>query len=352
MSTFHSRVQSPSSAVAEQHVVQLVTSADDAYAMPLAVAMRSVIDHLSPDNRLELTILDGGLTDRNKYKCERSWRDSRVTVRWACPDKSRLADLPCENWLALPTYFRFFMPELLDESVKQAVYLDADTLTLADLTPLSQTDLGNHAMAVAQDQGCPFFHLPTMPNYETARKWLVQGDAIANWRELGIPGDAVHFNAGVMVMNLALWRREGLTDKLLRFCYDNIKHIRCADQYALNAMLWDRWTPIDLRWNQMQCMHWFEGQHVTAMDQDAFELLKRDPFVLHFAGPDKPWLPSCWHPDQPKYLTAVERTEWKGFRTPVSTPLLSAPPTLRDRWRAIRRRVKSRCHAVGSRRAA
>ena len=42
--------------------IVVVCAADDGYAMPLAVTIRSLIDHLGKDRRVQLFVLDGGLS--------------------------------------------------------------------------------------------------------------------------------------------------------------------------------------------------------------------------------------------------------------------------------------------------
>src|SRR5207302_5181162 len=53
--------------------ISIVSAADDNYAMPLAVTIRSVIDSLPKHQPLAVNILDGGLTDESKRRLARSW---------------------------------------------------------------------------------------------------------------------------------------------------------------------------------------------------------------------------------------------------------------------------------------
>jgi len=54
--------------------ISIVSAADDNYAMPLGVTIRSAIDHLQPGQPLNVYILDGGLTEASQQRLRKSWR--------------------------------------------------------------------------------------------------------------------------------------------------------------------------------------------------------------------------------------------------------------------------------------
>ncbi len=53
--------------------VVVVAAADDNYALPLAVTIRSAIDSLRPQQQLVVNILDGGIQGETKVRLARSW---------------------------------------------------------------------------------------------------------------------------------------------------------------------------------------------------------------------------------------------------------------------------------------
>ena len=72
--------------------IVVVSATDDGYAMPLAVTIRSALNHLAADRRLRLFILDGGLHEESKARLLKSWRDPRLTVEWIRPDMDQVSD--------------------------------------------------------------------------------------------------------------------------------------------------------------------------------------------------------------------------------------------------------------------
>src|SRR5262245_24289028 len=65
--------------------ISIVSAADDNYAMPLAVTVRSAIDCLAPGQPLNVYILNGGLTAASQRRLEASWRAPNVAIAWLEP---------------------------------------------------------------------------------------------------------------------------------------------------------------------------------------------------------------------------------------------------------------------------
>src|SRR5438067_13256487 len=86
----------------------IATSADDGYAMPLAVMVRSLVANLGGDEQLRLFVLDGGIRSRTRERLLASWPLERLSVEWVAPDVSRLHDVKVSGHVGLPTYFASF----------------------------------------------------------------------------------------------------------------------------------------------------------------------------------------------------------------------------------------------------
>ena len=126
---------------------------------------------------------------------------------------------------------------------------------------------------------------------------------------LGIPEGELYFNSGVMLLDVAAWRKEGYGQQVVA-CVEkgNFRH---HDQDGLNKVFYRNWQalpppvftlPVKVlkksRWRNL-----------------ALEALER-PAVFHWAGRYKPW------EFQPKgrfnesYYTYLERTAFSGVSMP------------------------------------
>jgi lipopolysaccharide biosynthesis glycosyltransferase len=137
---------------------------------------------------------------------------------------------------------------------------------------------------------------------------------VRNWRSLGLNPQSPYFNSGVMLIDLASWRRERLADQFLRCLAENERYVWCWDQYALNVVLADRWCILPLRWNVGA--HTFEyptTREIPVGSIDYQEMIN-DPAIVHFTTEFKPWRPGARHPQRDLYFAALDETAWCGWR--------------------------------------
>ncbi len=284
----------------------LVCSANDRFAMPLAVTVRSALDSLRPGRRLLLFVLDGGITPENRARAEASWDRGRVEVRWLDPPLERLERLGIRDSVHLPAYFRLLIPDLLPQELTRAIYLDSDVLVLRDLERLWRTPLRGRPVGAVQDMV-----IQTM------------GNAFGPRDDLGVPLATPYFNSGVLLMDLRAWRTKGIGERTIRYLDRNRDWVRFLEQDALNVVLRGNWTELDLLWNVL-----IQGPEDTLpmvglYPRRLFEAMAVRPYIIHFVGLGKPWLPESTHPRSDLYFACLDRTAWAGWRP--QPPVRRAP---------------------------
>ena len=208
-----------------QSPIVVVYGVDDRFAIPLAASIRSSLDHLGARYRLDIHIIDGGLSGKNRKAIEESFRGEQCRLVWLLPDRSGMASLKVGGAITVATYYRLLIPELLPTQSK-AIYLDADLIVQADLGDLWKLPLGDEHLLAVQDQGVRL----------TAGPY-----GLTNYRQLRIPTETKYFNAGVLVLNLQKWREDNTATRILTYVRENPEHIRFHDQDGLNAILWNQW---------------------------------------------------------------------------------------------------------------
>lgn len=267
-------------------------AADERYALPLAVAVRSLIEHFSRHLELMVHVFCLGLAEDTKRLLNSSWPEW-VEVRFYDIDEEWLNTLPLVGDLRMipyadrSMYVRLLIPDLIPEGVAQKIlYLDVDTLTLADVTPLLDITLDGIPVAAVRDT------------------WLA-GDLalVGRGDELQVePSEGKgYFNSGVMLMNLDVWRKEELGRSALCYLQDSAEDIKLPDQDALNACVAGRWVELEPSWNTM-VSEWQRVQAIrpltrstTPPTQSGWDTLGQDELlsrarILHFVGRYKPWM--------------------------------------------------------------
>ncbi len=131
---------------------------------------------------------------------------------------------------------------------------------------------------------------------------------------VGPAPDAPYFNSGLLVVDLAQWRREGYADQVLQCLRRHREHVVWWDQYALNVVLAGKWRALDRRWNQGAQIHVYPNWRESPFDREEFDRVRHSPWIVHYCSPDKPWHYFCRHPHADDFYRCLTRTAWRGWR--------------------------------------
>jgi lipopolysaccharide biosynthesis glycosyltransferase len=174
-------------------------------------------------------------------------------------------------------YLRLLIPQLLP-AVDRVIYLDSDLIVERDLSELWEAGFDDHAALAVPD-----YLYPCVSSVDWA------GDT---YTTCGVAPGAPYCNTGVLVMNLERWRQNDIGERALEYIRRFPQFIRWAEQDGINAVLGGEWGLLDDRWNVMTSGVNCYGRLSTLSTLErrtAQEQLLRDPFILHFSGPIKPW---------------------------------------------------------------
>lgn len=313
-------------------VIHLVFSADNVMAIPLAAAIASAAATLAPDRRLDVHVLDCGVAARNRRRVAQGLADGPHRLSWIPVEAAArrlLQNLYVGSTRHYPpsAYARLLMGELLPAAVTRVLYLDADTIVLRDLAALWETPLGGAVMGAIAD-------LPRA-NGCSARLAALVDQAVHPY-----DADIVYVQSGVMLIDLAAFRAEGLGHRAVA-CLTDYPMLTFPDQDALNLLVGARRQLLDPRWNQMSSVYWDGAERDFGADELA-ELRDR-PFIVHYSGRPKPWELGCRHPLADRWFAALARTSWAGWRpTRVNRAVAWAPRGLRLAGKKLSRLLRAR----------
>ncbi|MCC6493731.1 MAG: hypothetical protein IT424_12015, partial [Pirellulales bacterium] len=154
------------------------------------------------------------------------------------------------------------------------------------------------------------------------RRILVNERPIPKYAALNLAATNPYFNGGVMVVNLDLWRREGLARRMLQALHDHRQHVLYWDQYALNVVLSGRWKALDPRWNQNSYIFRETKWLASNFCLKQCPTYASDPWIVHFNWL-KPWQAQCAHPFAEEFLQFVRGSRWAASIQSPQTPLPS-----------------------------
>lgn len=149
------------------------------------------------------------------------------------------------------TFARYFIPRFVSED--KVLYLDSDLVVTKDLTELFELDLGDNYVAAAR-----------------------------SCFDVG-----VGFNAGVLVINNVLWKRENIADALIETTNREHHNVKEGDQSIMNMVFQGRFLLLHDTYNFQIGFDKGAGEfghyHILSIPLEPL------PAVLHFISPDKPW---------------------------------------------------------------
>jgi lipopolysaccharide biosynthesis glycosyltransferase len=202
---------------------------------------------------------------------------------------SRVEGLPTKGFTGKATWYRISLDELLPEA-DRIIYLDLDLLVLGSLRLLWETPLGGQAVGAVTN-------VPPGPDREYTERTELSGDP--------------YFNTGVLLMDLALIRKEGLGSRLREYSVEHAARLKWRDQDALNEVLHDRRLPMHPKWNCMNAVMYFPNAS-EYFDAQVLEEARRNPHIRHFEGPsfNKPWHLLSDRESRRQYVYHRRQTPW------------------------------------------
>ncbi len=209
--------------------IHLLCAADARYGGYAGIMLASVL-RANPGETFDIHLLSDGMRARDRRKL--AALVARAGSRLAVYDvATRLAGYSdgVGNHLSRTAYARLLIADLLPASLSRILYLDCDIICTGALRPLWQ--LGEEAEAIPL--------LGAVPD-RTAERWKAR---------LGLPADAVYFNSGVLLINLAAWRKGDIAGQIIAWMSANPDKLALADQDAINACLCGMITPLSDCWN-------------------------------------------------------------------------------------------------------
>ena len=254
-------VPSNNSQSCERTLLSFLLACDNAYAMPLATTLRSIVDSNSSCWPLQFYILSDNINEETQRKVLYSLPKGSSLINWIAVDLRLFAEFTTAVHISKITYARLMMPEVLPVSVKKVLYLDSDILVLSDLRPLWKTYLNGAVLGAVTDV-------------------LLDGAIkLAEPSAAGVPRVQSYFNAGVLLIDLDRWRHEQITDKALDYLM-HFSQSPYSDQDALNVACDRLWKKLNPFWN---------FQNHSSINIAKIEVDQR-PGIVHFVSMSKPWI--------------------------------------------------------------
>ncbi|GAA3634014.1 glycosyltransferase family 8 protein [Microlunatus ginsengisoli] len=299
--------------------IHVALCADAGFAVPLATAVASLATAATTPTTVH--VLQSGFDDDLKRRIELG--STGLDVHWYSIDEEDLVGVHNTEFLSTAALFRLMLGSVLPPSVRRVIYVDSDTVVCSDLDELWSTPLDGRVLGAVRDAWSP---------------WAA-GVCGPDWEALELNPGASYFNSGVLLIDMSLWRSQTVGQK----CLDLLSRARArwGDQDALNVVLAERWRELPRKWN-VQTPDLLHSSFAWALWREEIEAAVIAPAIVHYTLRDKPWMPGSTHPATSRWLAALDRTAWCGWRPPPAEDPSELLRRMTAAARAVRRWTQDR----------
>ena len=181
-----------------------------------------------------------------------------------------LQNAPVSDPSPTEMYYRLFAARYLPQQLERILYLDPDLVVLHSLRSLYQIDFDGKLFAAAS-------HIESRTFRELNR------------RRLHLSEHAKYLNSGVMMMNLALLRKES-PQTIIDYIQSHKATLLLPDQDVLNALYADRTVPLDpLVYNLGEKYLRLKNLHLPPAEKLTLDWVRSNTAIVHYYGRNKPW---------------------------------------------------------------
>lgn len=239
-------------------VIPVFFATDNNYAPFVAITLESILENCSKDYFYHFHVLTTDL-DKSYEEKLKSYESEDVKIEFISLRETLTkikVKFHLRDYYSIETYYRFFIANMYPQYDK-VLYMDCDIVVLGDIAELYNNDISNLYLAASPE--------------EVMAEVKVFGDYVE--KALDVPV-AEYFNAGIMVMNLAEFRKDNIEKKF----FEMINRFRfrvTQDEDYLNVLCKGKTKILDLGWNK------------TAFKNDKFD--DKNLKLIHYKINWKPW---------------------------------------------------------------
>ncbi len=287
-------------------------ASDDNYAAFMGISMLSLFESNKRAEGITVFILDYGISAENVKKLEKIAEDYGRKLIF-CPVEKYISSLDLNmgpRKISIVSYARLFLASIIPEEYDRVIYLDCDTIINGDMLPMWRAPLDDNIVAGVQDTVDRFF-----------------------LNAVGLPEDTRYVNAGILLLNLRVWREEDMQSKFLDYIKEKGGNVPHHDQGVINHVSGVRRLILPLKFNVtanifsfsekvIRRMHDIRGEYYSQAEIDE---ARQSPTVLHFTAGilGRPWQEGCRHPKRELYERALKMSPWSDKKPEPNNEKLS-----------------------------
>lgn len=277
--------------------LHIALASDENYARFVATLIVSTAKHNSNFNTISFHLFANGITPATLSKLE-GVADRYKNCRLEIYDISNLAErlgIAVPATIALTSYARLFMADIVSDEVSRILYLDTDIVVNDDLTELWNTQLNDNYTG-----GC-----------------LDVFEGTESKTAVGLKPCEPYVNAGVLLINLDAWREHDLSGRFMDFLFQHEGKVHHHDQGIINGVCKGHLLLLSPQYNMHSTVYSHPYWLISKITQpyyteEAYRNALVKPAIVHFTEGfyNRPWKRNCKHPMRQLFAASQKETPW------------------------------------------
>lgn len=245
--------------MSEEKIFNIVVTVNEPYLPHLYTMLASAL-YSNPTAYFKVFLLHSSVREES-VRDIRELIGERGELLLVKADEAKLCDAPTTERFPIEMYYRIFAAKYLPEDVDRALYLDPDIIINGPLDELYGRSLENYYFAAASHVG------KGLNAFNHARL-----------RTKGTP----YINSGVLLMNIALLRKEQSSADVFEFIENNKNRLWLPDQDVISGLYGDKIDLLDTcKYNMTEKLFRHKALELSQVRENCV--------VIHYCGKNKPW---------------------------------------------------------------
>lgn len=275
--------------------MHIVLCTDENYIMPCGVSIISLLEN-NKNNSITLHIMGIDLKKEAEDKLSSICSEyPNALIVFYNAKKGFLDSWNSSSYdskhMNHPAYLRLFIGNIISQNIDKVIYLDCDIIVTKNLSELWNTNIERYSVAGVLDLHMCCSHLET-------------------FHRLGYSSTKQYINSGVLLINLKYWREKDIVRVFINFARENHGNLLLFDQDIINGTLHDSKLILPIKYNIINTYYWAKNDSTNNYKDEIYSALK-DPAIIHYTSPEKPWFKLCLHPLRSEFIKYKNVSPWK-----------------------------------------
>ncbi len=277
--------------------MDILYTCDNNYLWLMGISVISLFENNRQLENIHIWLLGENISEENKELLTKIGSEYGRQITVIDVPKIKIPkELVSDRW-PLSAFTRLYAGQLLPTYLESVLYLDCDTIVVDDLSELEKWDLSEKVF------------------------WGIKDCVGKRYKKnIGIDGNGIYINAGVLLINLSELRKISINDKMVGYISKYKKDINYADQDILNGAFTGQIGVLPPQYDVMTIVASYTYEEVYKLRKptnyyakDEIKTAVDEPSIIHYTTNMRivrPWFSNTNHPYSNEFKKYMSLSPW------------------------------------------